>query len=279
MYPSKDSSYKYPMGHDEKQKSFYDRVARNFGKAESSSMRDPFIRHCENDFIFSQVHDWIEKWEYYPKILDLGCGNGATLDRLEQTFSGKAKYYGIDANESLISIASNRENSVHYQQKDMRSFRVKEKFQIVLTQRSLINLASSQEQYDMIKNIDELLGPGGRLVLIESFEEGLVNLNKARKQMNLVPINVSKQNVYLKERFALKLKESSFFEIKSRISQHQSDLGQHFFATRLMHPILREVSGSRVETLFVKALREMKAYQNPNILLSPIQLRVFEKRF
>lgn len=267
------------MNHNSRQKSFYDKVAKNYGASEASSMRDPFIRQSENEFIIHHIKDWIKRWEYSPKILDLGCGNGSTLHRLESEFSSQATYQGIDANKSLIDIAKSRKNNSLYVHQDMRDWKPREKFQIVITQRSLINLASNQEQYDMIQILDEILVEGGRLILIESFEEGFLNLNKTRKQMNLPPVEISPQNVYLKEKFVLKLKERGLFETQVNKQDQHRNLSQHFFATRVIHPLLKEVSGSRIETHFVKIMREMEAYQSPQMILTPIQQRVFEKKF
>ncbi len=59
---------------------------------------------------------------------------------------------------------------------------------VVVSQRLLINLASFEEQKAAIRNIHACLKPGGRYLMIENTNEGFAAMNAARHRMGIPPV-------------------------------------------------------------------------------------------
>ena len=74
-----------------------------------------------------------------------------------------------------------------------------ESFDFILSDRCLINLETSKNQYDAIRQISSLIKPRGYYIAIENFTEGQNNLNEARKKMGLNEIPVRWHNLFFNE--------------------------------------------------------------------------------
>ena len=82
----------------------------------------------------------------------------------------------MDNNESLYKIAHKRlSNRANIIKGDIRVFNknFKNKFDIVISQRVLINILNESDQKKSLKNIISYLKKNGKLIAIESFNSGL----------------------------------------------------------------------------------------------------------
>jgi hypothetical protein len=70
-------------------------------------------------------------------------------------------------------------------------------YDMVLSTRTLINLANWQEQKIGILEMRKMLVPDGRLILVENLKEGLDNLNSIRAKFGLDPILERWHNHYI----------------------------------------------------------------------------------
>jgi SAM-dependent methyltransferase len=70
-------------------------------------------------------------------------------------------------------------------------------FDAVYTERSLINLNGSADQARAIEKLVEKLKPSGKLILCESFVDGLEEINAFRKPLGLAAIEQPWHNHYL----------------------------------------------------------------------------------
>ncbi len=61
-------------------------------------------------------------------------------------------------------------------------------FDIVISERCLLNLPSKESQFQMIKRIWEILKPDGIYVMVEGSYDGLIRLNEIRKLFGLKEI-------------------------------------------------------------------------------------------
>ena len=50
----------------------YNKIAKNYGLRSDSTLRDPFIREVEVDFIVANIFEFVAKNGYFPKVLDAG---------------------------------------------------------------------------------------------------------------------------------------------------------------------------------------------------------------
>ena len=64
----------------------YKKVAKSFGKGPHSSMQDQFIREKEIEFFCGEIQRFRELKKKLPEVLDVGCGNGHLLEKLEEKF-------------------------------------------------------------------------------------------------------------------------------------------------------------------------------------------------
>jgi ubiquinone/menaquinone biosynthesis C-methylase UbiE len=256
---------------------FYQGVAENYGQSALSTMQDPFIRQMEMQFVLDEIEDFITTHGCYPRVLDLGCGNGILLATLRAHFP-HLSLSGLEFTPELLELAKKRElPNVAFSLGDMRSLKTYPTgpFDIIITERSLINLGSWDEQMQALENMTKVLAFPGRLLLIESFEESLQQLNRAKKELGLPAQKQSPQNNYLREKFTNFLKQRSFFERTTKLGRH--GLSKHFYLTRVFHPVIRP-SGTRSKFSKLVEFFEQAMEGQPREGFSPIQLRSFDRR-
>ncbi|MBI2934652.1 MAG: class I SAM-dependent methyltransferase [Chloroflexi bacterium] len=137
-------------------------------------------------------------------ILDVGCGNGATLTALAPRFP-KCIFAGVDYSKAMIEAARSRiwnrpcffYGSVLEPKQLADITGIFGQFDMVFTKRCLINLASWEEQKQAIRNICALLKPGGLYVMCEASQDGLDEINGLRASVKLPAIIPPWHNRYL----------------------------------------------------------------------------------
>lgn len=173
------------------------------------------------------------------KIVDIGCGDGYStlcLAKLLDTLCFK----GLDFSSNMIDVAKGRleENSelkerVSFEVGDvtnLRSSLEESSVDVAITDRCLINLISSEQQYDSLSEICRSLKPNGHYIGIENFEEGNNNLNSIRESMGLEKISVRWHNLFFKQpEFAGKMNE--LFDNIEIVDFSSS----YYFATRVIY--------------------------------------------
>ena len=250
---------KESTGNDQIIKEHYKTQADKHKDSGLSTMEDPITREKElnliqNFFRFPAVQ------QNCREVLEIGCGNGYTLGHLKTSFSNFL-FTGLDFSEDLLKIARNRNLSgVNFEQGDARKMRFdNEKFDVVFTERCIINLLSWEEQQLALNEMHRILKKGGYILFIESFSEGYNNLNKARNELGLDSIPMPHHNLYFeKEIFEPFI--SRQFEIVDPAELGASGpnevprnfLSSHYFVARVLHPLLTKGDPLMRNTEFVK---------------------------
>lgn len=263
------------MANDDFILNFYKNLAQNFGFSASSSMQDETIRQVETKFILTEIDDFIQRHEFMPKILELGCGNAYLLSAIQSKHPGLS-LTGLEFTPELCELAQARKiPHTRILRGDMRKREhyPGELYDIVITERSLINLASWKDQEKTLEIIHQKLRFPGLYICVESYMEPWRDLNTARKEVQLPPLKASAQNVYLKDKSRKLLKKWGLLKKHTKISENA--LSSHFFNSRVLHPLLRPKGAKLKYAQIVKYLDEnlnttSKAY-------SPILLRSYEK--
>ena len=145
----------------------------------------------------------------HPRILDAGCGNGYTLSQLIGCFPSWC-FHGLEFTEELLSVAQDRNlKGCMLDQGDIRLTEYQDSFfDIVYTERCLINILDWEQQKQAMKEIARILKHSGYYLMIECFTDGLENNNKARREMGLSEIEPAYHNLYFdKERLFSELKD------------------------------------------------------------------------
>jgi len=223
-------------------KDHYDTVAKNESDSSSSTMNNKFIRDQETVFIKEQISSYTKKLsgeleKNNLSAIDMGCGNGFKLDTLSKEYSA-IEFTGVELTESLREISKNRfkGSSVTILDGDIRnsSKLPVNKYDILICQRVLINILDKDDQKNAMKNLLNIVNPGGLMIFIECFENSLQNLNQVRQKFNLSKIEPAHHNQYLVEDFFEK-KELEVFD-----STQANCLSMHYFVSRVLHPLYLE---------------------------------------
>jgi SAM-dependent methyltransferase len=263
------------MANDDFILKFYKNVAHNYGSSASSSMQDETIRRLESQFILSEIDDFIKRHELFPRILELGCGNAYLLSLIQKNYPGILQT-GLEFSPELCSIAQARKlpytKILHADMRKIEEF-PHGLYDIVITQRSVINLSNWEEQKRVLKTIYQKLNFPGRYICVESYMEPWRDLNTARKEVHLPPLKPSIQNVYLKDKSRKLLLKLGLFKRRTNISENA--LSSHFFHSRVIHPLIRPQGARLKSTQLVRHLDETRAVWSR--AYSPILLRSYEK--
>ncbi|MFH2038420.1 MAG: methyltransferase domain-containing protein [Chloroflexota bacterium] len=123
------------------------------------------------------VPDWPGELDFYQEmaakvkstggtVLEVACGTGRIAIRLAQK---GARVVGLDLSSEMIEIARQKSigiENIHWAAGDMRSFNLKDKFNLALIPgHAFQNLNTTQDQVACLKCIKRHLHPGGMLVI------------------------------------------------------------------------------------------------------------------
>lgn len=265
------------MSKDKIIENHYTNVAKNFGLSGRCTIQDPIIRTHEISFFKNEIAQFIAKFERNPVVLDLGCGNGYTIEELASYFPN-AYFVGLEPHPELLKLAQARDipnakfemgNALNPHYQDFA-------FDIIITERVLVNLTSDQQQETAFKNIANNLVPGGNYLMIESFVEPLQKLNKIRRE-NLLgeELKQSDHNLYMKFTLLRKLIKYGLF---TQQSDFMDELSPHFFLSRVFHPLTRQEGSKMKENTLIEILENSGSFhQLKGQFLSPIQFMKFAK--
>ena len=167
----------------------------NLGVA--AGTQDVTLKNLEVEAISAFVHDGM-------RILDIGCGNGITATHLAEQYN--VDVIGIDFAEEMVEAARtlsadrSLKGSVKFQQGDVQALSgLSDKFDIVYTERTLINLPDWESQQQAISRISSFLADEARYLMCEHSQDGLDRINSLRKQIGLAEIVPPWHNRYFRE--------------------------------------------------------------------------------
>lgn len=205
-----------------------------------------------NDFIGKNFEmDAISKFiKDGMNILDIGCGSGTLAFFLASNFD--VDITGCDFSPRMIEQAELDMTKLGFDKKKMR-FHVEDvtkilnsstlensKFDIVITERVIINLDSWEEQKKAIQDIMNFVKPNGSYLMCENLQDGLDNLNILRNKMNLETIKQPWHNRYLVE--------SEVDEINNVTIADKIDFSStYYFFSRIINAAVAEKSGNNPE--------------------------------
>lgn len=179
------------------------------GLGQWAGTRDVVAKQIELAAIAGYVRDGM-------RILEVGCGNG--IAAIELARSHDVKIRAIDYAAEMIAAANalrgdqQLRGSVRFEVGDVQSLAdFGEKFDLIYTERVLINLPDWPAQKKAIADIATLLTEGGVYVMCENSQEGLDELNQLRARVELPAIDPPWHNRYLRDR---ELEEIDFPDLR-----------------------------------------------------------------
>ena len=153
---------------------------------------------------------WIEKkGPTNNQILEIGCGNGTNCIALSQIFPDNI-FYGLDYVDEMIAHAKKRAGDIPNLQfgvddaTELRSPIIQGKaFDIIFTNRCLINLNTIELQKKAIKKVFEQLNPNGYYLMLENSVDSYANQNACREAAELPKRTPADFNLFLDDKIIL----------------------------------------------------------------------------
>jgi len=163
------------------------RIDEYWEHPDTISLLDQNLRKLETDFALSQIRATDE-------MADFGCGGGESTVQ----YAAKARsclalehsnYLRAKAAERFAAAGLTNVTLVEGDALDLSAY--VGKFDLVVTQRVVINFMTWEEQKQVLQNIRNSLRPDGRYVMIENTFEGFEAMNTVRRAVGLpnVPIH------------------------------------------------------------------------------------------
>lgn len=158
-----------------------------------STTQDIFLREIE----FRVVQDVIARLQP-STVQDVGCGDALTTCRLAK-LNPEIHFSGCDYSSSMIrnaesNIAEMDISNISVMGGDAVSSIVPGLFDLIYTNRCLINLPTIELQVKAMRQIHDKLAPNGHYAMIENFVEGQENFNKVRREFDLPEIPIRDHN-------------------------------------------------------------------------------------
>jgi len=277
------------QNYDELITDHYRKVAQIEGLGPNSTMADTVTREKETRAIVDFVGDSLKRRELGKTdrsmtIMDVGCGNGYSLDVLSNFFP-KQVFIGVEKSDELRALAVSRfkdVENVSIIEGDIRDRGFSKGFvaDILICQRVLINLLNIEDQKTALDNIIGVVrapkegGIGGALLFIEAFSSSLATLNIARDEFDIPPMKPAHHNLYLEDGF-FETEELSPYPSGDRLPP-PNFLSTHYFVTRVLHPIFIKDKEFKRNSEFVKFFTQ-SLKENVGEY-SPLRLCLFERK-
>jgi SAM-dependent methyltransferase len=191
------------------------------------SMYDKNLLRLETE----NLKQWIPEGSY---ICDVGCGEGEAT--LEYSQIPGVEILAVDNSPTRLHLAEDRlagQVNVELLCYSVLDDFTDERFDVVISQRLLVNLPSWKKQKKALKRLIKLLKPGGRLLLSEGSINGATALNDFRFQMGLPDIPVPEHNVFIDDE-----ELTDFAWEKGLVLLDEDSLGAYYFLTRGVQPAL-----------------------------------------
>ncbi len=259
-------------------KEYWDKRAAVMAENPSATTNDVYLRELEAKTLIARLKEL-----NLPKkshILDVGCGNGYTLVKVAKEFE-HFSFRGVDYSEEMIRAAK----SLLEKSPDLKgrlSFAVGDAtnledsidgmlFNVVMSDRCLINLESFQAQAGAIAGIARHVIGGGYYIAIENFMKGQRNFTEAREALGLPEIPVRWHNLFFdEERFVAEV-EKNFTDIEII-----SFASSYYFATRVVYSKSCQMQG--VEPDYEHPIHKLSIDLPPTGDFCPIKMAVMKRK-
>lgn len=249
----------------------YAEQAKKYGKSKKSTMLDVTTREKEINALIETLRTLLERYDS-PRILEAGCGNGYTAEQISKKL--KVGLECIDSSKEMVRIAKKRKlKNVKFKIGNILRLNYPDaSFDIVYSERCLINILSWEKQKKALLEIYRILRKDGVYIMIEAFKDGLERLNKARAELGLYMIKEPFHNRYFNKKDLLKFIKNKFKPMPE-FAHHRNFLSTYYYGSRVLYPALIRPQEPKYNTAFVKFFKYFPSYDN----YSPIQMYVLRK--
>lgn len=203
------------------------------------------LREVENEHLSRQLGDGL-------RVLDVGCGNGYSTLCYAARWS--ARFVGIDFVPEMVESARTMagelvlRGKVEFAVGDVTQLDFPDRsFDVVISQRCLLNLPNRQAQWRAMGEVARVLKPGGRYLMLEGTLQGLHRLNAVRVMFGLDPIPEAEGSYNW---FSNKFDEDEMFGVAKSLFAEAVGVqrfGMYYFISRVIHPLLVQPEAPRYD--------------------------------
>ena len=186
----------------------WDALAKKHGLDLKSTTKTPTIKQLEINALARAISKFASDSKT-NSILEIGCGNGHNIFGLVRLFPN-FKFHGIDYSDDMIAAACKLKkelpsNQLDFSVGDVLSLTaipsLQNNFDVVFTDRLLINLNSWELQQQGIEQIASCIRNNGLLVVIENFTQSYANQNLLRQVIGLPLRTPDPYNKFMNEKY------------------------------------------------------------------------------
>ena len=212
-------------------KDFWDNQASKFTTGPEATTGDFYMREIEIRCLGEKIKQ-LENAGFL--VADIGCGNGFSTLKLAEVYP-EIHFHGYDYSTGMIenAIISKKEANVaniQFNTFDLTKDELKNEYDLIYTDRCLINLPSWEDQKIAIDKIYNALNANGTYLMIENFMDGQENFNKIRREFGLNEINVRDHNLFFdKEELLIYLKG------KFKVVEYVNISSQYYITSRVIY--------------------------------------------
>lgn len=235
--------------------------------SEVESMYDKHLLEAEIQLLLKHIREG-------AKILDAGCGEGeGTLaySSIPQTI-----VHAVDFSETRLQKARERlaeRSNVTCKQVDfLREYELDRDYDIIVSQRFLINLMEWQLQQSVLLDLSSMLKPEGKLLMLEGSRQGVDALNQFRVAFGLRPIEVKWHNLFFDDQALIDFMTQNGFRLLV-----EDGLGSYFLLTRGVRPVFDQTLNWDSDFNRLAATERIEALLGLGSKFSRLKLWVFQK--
>ena len=168
------------------------------------------------------------------KILEIGCGNGLLYENIRKNLNVD-QYVGTDFVSELINccnskILNSNDGFIQLDMTEVNNNTFDIDFDFIISKRAIQNVLDKSLQFEVIDNFGYFLKQNGIMILIESSEDALQNINQERSKYGLKKINSPFHNLFFDDEMLI---QHNFKNVELlELNPFSSDF---YFITRIIY--------------------------------------------
>ena len=188
-------------------KDHWDNLSAQYNEDLKSTTKTTTIKKLEINAIANSIKELQNSNSPVSGILEVGCGNGHNIFGLSKIFPN-SNFIGVDYSNGMIKNASeikinrkcdNAEFIVGDILKLHENSNLKEQYDIVFTDRCIINMNTIELQLNALENLSDKVKEGGHLIIMENSMKTYNNQNICRTALGLKPRTPDEYNLFIDE--------------------------------------------------------------------------------
>lgn len=227
----------------------WENLAREHGQDLKATTKAPNAKKLE----INALANAIKKTKFGSRlaldILEVGCGNGYNCFGLSKLFPN-FNFTGVDYVPQMISNALKTKNSNHYNKINFlvgdileldSHDKLKEGYDIVFTNRCLINLNTIELQLKAVEQLSKKIVNGGYLFNLENSSKTYNNQNLCRESLGLEKRTPDEYNLFLNEDVFLDFVKE---KLRLRLVEINDFLSLHDI---ILYVLLPKLNGGKID--------------------------------